>query len=97
KSKRGAQRLEKAYISDISKNSLNLTSSISSSRNISTIFLAVQDGSSFISSASDTGYMETEQFIISSQSYVRTILVTNNKMVKRIAKIWQNPTCLKIS
>ncbi len=63
KSKRGAQRLEKAYISDISKNSLNLTSSISSSRNISTIFLAVQDGSTFISSASDTGYMETEQFL----------------------------------
>lgn len=63
RSKRGAQTLEKAYIPDISKNSLNLTSSVSSSRNISTVFLAVRDGNSFISSASDAGYMETEQFL----------------------------------
>ncbi len=63
RSKRGAQTLEKAYIPDISKNSLSLTSSVSSNRNISTVFLAVKDGSSYISSASDAGYMETEQFL----------------------------------
>ncbi len=63
RSKKGAQTLEKAYIPDISKNSLNLTSSVTSSRNISTIFLSVQDGGTIISSASDAGYMETEQFL----------------------------------
>jgi chromosome segregation ATPase len=63
KSKRGAQSLEKAYIPEISKNSLNLTSAISSSRNISTIFLSLQDGPNTISSASDAGYLETEQFL----------------------------------
>lgn len=63
KSKKGVQTLEKAYIPDISKNSLNLSSTITSSRNISTIFLAVQDGATSISSASDAGYLETEQFL----------------------------------
>ncbi len=63
RSKKGAHTLEKAYIPDISKNSLSLTSAVTSSRNISTVFLAVQDGGTFISSASDAGYMETEQFL----------------------------------
>ncbi|ODS83984.1 MAG: hypothetical protein ABS46_04875 [Cytophagaceae bacterium SCN 52-12] len=63
RSKKGAQTLEKAYIPDISKNSLSLTSSVTSSKNISTVFLALQDGGNFISSASDAGYMEAEQFL----------------------------------
>lgn len=63
KSRRSEQTLEKAYIPDISKNSLNLKSAITSSRNISTIFLSVQDGATTISSASDSGYLETEQFL----------------------------------
>lgn len=63
KSRKGAYSLEKAYVTDISKNSLNLTSAITSSRNISTLFLAVQDGGNYISSTSDAGYLETEQFL----------------------------------
>ena len=63
KSKKGAQTLEKAYIPDISKNSIQVTSAVTSSKNISTVFLAVQDGATIISSASDAGYLETEQFL----------------------------------
>ncbi len=69
RSRKGTQTLEKAYIPDISKNSLNLTSAVSNSKNISTIFLAVQDGTSFISSASDAGYLETEQFLKQFMTY----------------------------
>ena len=63
KSKRGAQFLEKAYIPAISTNSLSLTSTITSNRNLSTVFLSVKDGPVTISSASDGGYLETEQFL----------------------------------
>lgn len=69
KNKRGAQTLEKAYIPDISKNSVELTSAISSSRNISTVFLSVKDGATTISSASDAGYLQTEQFLKNFLTY----------------------------
>lgn len=69
KSRRGVQTLDKAYIPSISKGSVNLSSTVSSSRNISTVFFAVQDGGRFISSPSDVGYMETEQFLKEFMTY----------------------------
>lgn len=63
RSKKGVQTLEKAYIPSLSSKALTLSSTVSSSRNISTLFLAVQDGSNYISSPSDEGYLGVEQFL----------------------------------
>ncbi len=63
KGKRGVQTVERAYIPSISSSSLNVSSAVTSSKNISTLFLALNDGGKYISSSSDSGYLAAEQFL----------------------------------
>lgn len=69
RSRRGVQTLERAYIPSFSSKSLELTSTVSSNRNISTVFLAVKDGSTYVSSPSDAGYLGVEQFLKEFMAY----------------------------
>jgi len=69
KNKKGVISLERAYIQSISANPVSIKSTTSSTKNISTLFLAIQENGKYISSASDAGYLESEQLLKDFTTY----------------------------
>lgn len=69
KSRRGVYELQRSYIPSIASGPIDVTSSISSSKNISTLFLALNVNGSFVTNNSDTSYAPSEEFLKTFLSY----------------------------
>jgi hypothetical protein len=63
KSRRGVYTVEKANLPGIADRGVEMTSQISTSRNITQLFLAVNINGTFVSNFTDTTYKATEQFL----------------------------------
>lgn len=69
KSRRGVYELQRSYIPSVANGPIDVTSTVSSSKNISTLFLALNVNGSFVTNNSDTSYAPSEQFLKTFLSY----------------------------
>ncbi len=63
RSKKGAYQLQRSYIPNISAGPVDLTSTIQSSKNISTLFMALNVNGAFITNNTDSNYASGEKFL----------------------------------
>lgn len=69
KSRRGVYTVDKANLPGIADKDIEMTSQISTSRNVTQLFLAVNINGKFVSNFTDDTYKATEQFLKDFSSY----------------------------
>lgn len=68
-SRRGVYSVDRATIPSISNESIEMTSLVSTSRNITQLFLAVKVGNRYVANFTDSTYRATEQFLKDFSSF----------------------------